>query len=322
MKNELCHYCDLSGFKAIIENQTLWLSDLHYMNDSSEESLFLDALTDVMRNFRNTLYNATKTYLDNDSFMNSFFTNIKSRYTNMSYICCFTNEKNDDLSQWRGYADDGRGLCIGFKKRFIIKLSENEKIRKTSLIGSNDIENTSHIFAQKEICYSNKERIMTELEEKLKPIIDEYNSADKETLTPPFPDSVFTINLYEKTHNYKAFYKNESFKNEKEYRICFFDKLHENAIGKADDALIDNMQSTYGFNDNIILSELKYREGRGRFIPYRVMTFPKEYFAEMLSSITIGPKNPMSENEVRYFLLSNGFDTSNITIKKSASTYQ
>ena len=55
MKNELCYYCNVTAFKSIIENHSFWLSDIHYMNDSSEESLFLDALTEVMINQREQL---------------------------------------------------------------------------------------------------------------------------------------------------------------------------------------------------------------------------------------------------------------------------
>lgn len=107
MNNELCYYCSLSTFKNIIENHEFWLSDIHFMNDSSEESLFLDSLSDVMKKMREKLSAQTKEYLDNNKFIDSFFTNIKYNYKNMIYICCFTDGKNDDLSQWRGYASDG-----------------------------------------------------------------------------------------------------------------------------------------------------------------------------------------------------------------------
>ena len=41
-----------------------------------------------------------------------------------------------------------------------------------------------------------------------------------------------------------------------------------------------------------------------------------------LSSVTIGPKNPMSIEDVKYFLIANGLETSKINIMKSESTYQ
>ena len=160
MQNELCHYCDLPAFKSIIEKREIWLSDIHFLNDSSEESLFLDALTDLMIKLRDSLSDSTKAYLDQDTFMNSFFTNIKYNYKNKLYICCFTNEKNDDLSQWRGYADDGAGFCIGFKKELINKLSENTTIEKHTLKDDGSLQkeriSTSYVFSQKDITYSDK----------------------------------------------------------------------------------------------------------------------------------------------------------------------
>jgi len=326
MENELCYYCNLSTFKSIIENRELWLSDIHFMNDSSEESLFLDSLTDVMKKMREKLSDPTKEYLNNNKFIDSFFTNIKYNYKNMIYICCFTDGKNDDLSQWRGYASDGTGLCIGFKKNRIKELSNNECIDKQTndQSGNSHIDHvsTSFIFSQHAIYYSNKAEIMKKLEEIIAPIIEEYDAADKKTLSPPFPDSKFTQELFKKIHHYKAFYKNQSFIPEKEYRICFFDSLHEEAIGKADDALMKNMKAKYIFPNGIELSELKFRVGRNSLIPYRVLKFSNEAFDQMLSSVTIGPKNPMSIEDVKYFLISNGIGSSKIDIKKSESTYQ
>ena len=83
-----------------------------------------------------------------------------------------------------------------------------------------------------------------------------------------------------------------------------------------------NMKANYIFPNGIELSELKFRVGRDSLIPYRVLNFSKDAFDQMLSSVTIGPKNPMSIDDVKYFLIANGLDTSKINIMKSESTYQ
>lgn len=301
MKNEFCYYCNLSTFKSIIQNQTFWLSDLHYMNDSTEESLFLDALSDVMRKFRDGLSKETKEYLDKNRWVDIFFTKVKYVFKGYAYICCFSDEENDDLSQWRGYADDGKGLCIGFKKDKIQSLDDDLK--------------------QDKIKYLDKDKIMEELEEKISTIIKDFDD-NKINLKAKEIDVSFISKLVNVAFYDKVFYKNESFKSEKEYRICFYDKLHEEAIDVDNESLMKNMQAKYRFENGTMLSELRYREGRGNLIPYREMKFTKEYFKKMLSSITIGPKNPMSVEDVQFFLLANGFDTKNIKVMKSASTYQ
>lgn len=39
----------------------------------------------------------------------------------LTYVVCFS-EKMDCLSQWRGYADDGKGISIGFCKKMLESL--------------------------------------------------------------------------------------------------------------------------------------------------------------------------------------------------------
>lgn len=322
MENELCYYCNLSTFKSIIENREFWLSDIHFMNDSSEESLFLDALSYVMSKMLDKISNSTREHINANNDIKTLFTNIKHLYENVAYICCFSDEMNDDLSQWRGYADDGNGMCIGFHKEQLSKLSR-QKMKQVSPDGNIYDQVTDIVFQQKKITYSTREEISKELEDIITPIINGYDSGPKTgEIISKFPDILFYGKLRELTYKDKAFYKNISFKSENEYRICFYDFLHKDKIDVENNQLMDNMQTKYEFQNGTKLSEVKYRKGASHLIPYRKMIFPKEYFQELLSSITIGPKNPMSKNEVKYFLLANGFDTSKVSIQKSESTYQ
>lgn len=55
----------------------------------------------------------------------------------LTYVACFS-EKKDCLSQWRGYADDGKGICIGFCKK---KLESLPKIMHHNLSFSKVIYN-------------------------------------------------------------------------------------------------------------------------------------------------------------------------------------
>lgn len=322
MKNELCYYCDLSVFKSIIENREFWLSDIHFMNDSSEESLFLDALSEVMRSMLPRVSKSTQEHINENNDVKTLFYNINHLYENVAYICCFSDEVNDDLSQWRGYADDGNGICIGFHKEQLSELSK-PKMNQVSPDGKTYDQVTDIVFQQKKITYSTKEEIIKELEDKITPIIKGYDLGPKKgEIINKFPDILFYSKLREATYKERTFYKNISFKSENEYRICFYDFLHKDKIDIENKQLMDNMQTKYEFQNGTKLSEVKYRKGASHLIPYRKMIFPKEYFQNLLSSITIGPKNPMSIDEVKYFLLANGLDTSKVYIQKSKSTYQ
>jgi hypothetical protein len=80
--SKLYHYTSLSTLFSILESDSLWLSGLHFSNDSSEEKLLGDKW----------LY--------------------KNKYKSDNFIFC-VGEKEDLLSQWRGYCKDG-GVSIGF----------------------------------------------------------------------------------------------------------------------------------------------------------------------------------------------------------------
>lgn len=66
--------------------------------------------------------------------------NILKNYTNETnkYICCFSAD-GDILSQWRAYANDGKGVSIGFNieklKKFLQLTGKESKFFKVSYIG-------------------------------------------------------------------------------------------------------------------------------------------------------------------------------------------
>lgn len=326
---QLFFYCDLTGFKGVIEKQELWLSDIHCMNDSSEETMFLRCLSEVMKRKRDSLSASTKMHLKAKPSIDAFFTDIKEKYTDIAFICCFADGLGDDLSQWRGYANDGKGMCIGFNKEYIQKLNKVHKIKRHTT-ESNGVSPSStnflpaYVFQQDYIQYLSEQELISVLESIINPIVAKYErEIEKSEGNNQIIDSAFTLDLYKALYYRKAFYKNLAFKCEKEYRICFFDQLHKSGLDTAQLSLMRNMVSKYTFDDVAALSAIEYRESRGKLIPFRRLQFTKDFFSKALSSITIGPKNAMTENEIKYILIANGvYSADNIIVSKSISTYQ
>jgi len=107
--NIVYYYCHEEVFNSIIERHKLWLTSIWDLNDSSEvhwtfKKLWLDIqgellskASDKQRELINLINNEINT-------------EIYRSY--MYYIVCFS-KYGDLLSQWRGYADDGRGYSIG-----------------------------------------------------------------------------------------------------------------------------------------------------------------------------------------------------------------
>lgn len=122
----LYHYCSVDSFYNIIKSRSIWLSDIGKSNDLRElkwlkekcETYILKYWLDYVKELdkRGELstkvfkrYEETKTLCD---FINK-------RDTSKCWAFCLS-EKKDDLGQWRGYADDGQGISIGFKADFFV----------------------------------------------------------------------------------------------------------------------------------------------------------------------------------------------------------
>jgi hypothetical protein len=95
----LYHYTDAAGLFGMFSSEEVWHSSIFHMNDPSELSYGLhiaqDALTQL---FCNTL-------------ADKLLTDIGTAFE--LYLACFSDD-GDELGQWRGYGDNGRGFAIGF----------------------------------------------------------------------------------------------------------------------------------------------------------------------------------------------------------------
>ena len=139
----LYHYCSLSTFMSIFDNKSIWLSDIRRSNDSLElrwimgqcQYYMINAWTDYVRDVQQNrgmdivshehfkefedLYLLAKDYDAEDDTKN--------------WVFCLS-EKADDLGQWRGYANDGQGISIGFNSAFLKKINFiGDAIRTTSV---------------------------------------------------------------------------------------------------------------------------------------------------------------------------------------------
>ncbi|EIG30405.1 DUF2971 domain-containing protein [Neisseria sicca] len=124
------HYCDAHAFLSICQNKKLWFNDLHSMNDFSErhygyeiwELSASQVISEeigkmVTEDEKNKKIQELKVFLDKiDEFMH--LSGRKYIYT----AACFSRN-SDLLSQWRGYANDGQGYCIGFDIDYLLQLN-------------------------------------------------------------------------------------------------------------------------------------------------------------------------------------------------------
>lgn len=103
------HYCSVSGFMNILQNQCLWLTEASFTNDAWENRM-LDPIFEE----------ALEQLVEEGEIACSQMDLARDLYYHHSacfiYLGCFS-EEGDILPQWRSYADDGRGFAIGFNPR-------------------------------------------------------------------------------------------------------------------------------------------------------------------------------------------------------------
>ena len=112
------YYCSLNTFLSIIKNKQIYLSDPLKMNDNLELKWYLDRLNNEQFtvdkvDYQESIFDMVK----KRSGLNFTFEELveiwNSKGQKSVYISCFSREP-DILSQWRAYAEDGRGVSIGF----------------------------------------------------------------------------------------------------------------------------------------------------------------------------------------------------------------
>lgn len=109
----LYHYCSNDEFYSIISKREIWLSSLSLSSDSMEGKLVVDLVLEMARS---------------DGFDEITIRELQNHVSLLEKIIeglgfCLSQE-GDLLSQWRGYAEDGSGVSIGFSKDYLDKLSE------------------------------------------------------------------------------------------------------------------------------------------------------------------------------------------------------
>jgi len=109
----LYHYTTISGLKGIVEDQSLWASDVRYMNDSAELHYIISLLRDC-----------SEAYQEHKKFLNQFINWMSHRVTNGHMVFAASFRANGNLlSQWRGYSQVGKGVSIGFKSEDVLALA-------------------------------------------------------------------------------------------------------------------------------------------------------------------------------------------------------
>lgn len=300
------HYCSLGTFLNITGNRTLWLSDIGKSNDSQELKWLKNECRIRIMKAQNEYLNLHRddpdiTY-DYDAMerINRFAEAISTIDLYKSWAICFS-EARDTLSQWRGYANDGAGICIGFKREYFDELS--------------------HVFDDYETRFLLSMRKVDYSSEGLDAFFENttsLNSFDQSKTTDDMNSALLSAII--STAKNAAYFKSPSFSEEREWRLAFTDTLLD--FGGFE---FDKMPRT----ESGVFSRFVFRKAdciaTGNDIISHIELWLPE-IQDAISEIIIGPKVRMSLDDMKLYLILKGFlknmNDNSISIVRSESSYR
>lgn len=263
--NLIYHYCSSETFLSLIKNNELWLAEVTKTNDSTEGQFYIDF---VKRYVKDKFGKASWFPKEEELDFKEFY-----EFSKRIWVCCFSEDGNF-LSQWRGYADDGKGFSVGFDKTVLDKFTgsfKNEKLIK---------HEWSRPLSLKKILYTEKERI-----DGLQSILMWLKMTKKK-------DSVFFYEFKQFMTIMAFMFKNESFKEECERRIiCCMEKEEYNGI--------ENFLHESHFKTR----KLHFRQTSKGIVHYLKMKIPEN----AIKKVMLGPKNFSDIDDIELLLSENGF---------------
>jgi hypothetical protein len=324
------HYCSMESFYNIFRGHKLWLSDATKMNDSKEMNILLDGFKEVvLKEFDDRPFELATTFDKNKTSWNEYETrNIieifykkcldeyyylnGSEYT--AFLICFCKQ-SDILSQWYMYADQAKGVAIGFDRRdveeFVSKNSHYEFV-KVNYINEDDKGELQKNLAV-EILKTLKEKLPRNIQS-IKTIDRKFNVEwDDETVLEQLfrnlKESCF-IKLLKESLKCKS----KDFEHEHEYRLIYepqetyFDKFPETDDEKEEYDAIDYRLS-YGILVKYMAIKLE-----DICLPSKTTIFGdcsiktgETIERSLPGNFVLGPKNRNYIDEIMHFMTKEGF---------------
>lgn len=257
------HYCSQEAFKSIIESKSLYLCDYRHSNDYLEGLWSNNIASQYLTKFVQEGGSAETA--------NIIYRQITSNLSD-KFMCCFSEEK-DLLSQWRGYANNGKGIAIGFNTESM-GVTRSEPL--TSIV-------TEHSIALSQIEYDIDKQKKT-IESLLSQLLN----------GPDNPD----IFLSTKLSQYSTIYKNNAFSEEKEWRLMYTPILILNEQGES---MLKNW-----------ISQCLFRTTNQGISPYFIWKFP-EKSTNLIEEVVLGPQYLGDIANVEFFLKHNGYTATKIS---------
>ncbi len=314
----LYHYCDNKKLTNIIAGHTLRMSDITKSNDYEEMQLFYPyIMTAIEKEYKKDsfsfLYKEKKDFEALKELLHVVHTYINRMFEigeMTNFVVCFC-EEGDVLSQWRGYADAGKGGAIGFSvdelKKYCNSSGDIMKLAKVNYISKKEL------FL---IIREKAQEVLLELQKELK-WLDEKNLTDIDNEEYEFLIQMRMLRIISRVLVSSLEYKYDSFSEEKEWRIYFKDVITKNP-----EWLFENQDEQVMQYDRIISKlkdKIEFNVTDDDLIPY----YPIDLFdlsAAPIKEVILGPKNIILKKD--FELYTRKYKMKNIVLKFSRISFR
>jgi hypothetical protein len=141
------HYTNMEGMRGIISNNKIWYTSIIHLNDPSELHYGIDMARDLLRAQSKGHGQAVEVFCE---WMEHVLTEVRDNIFGF-FVACFSQDP-DDLGQWRAYADNGRGVAIGFKFQYVIDAAKLGITEKTTV---------GRVIYDPAVCHANLTTVIT-----------------------------------------------------------------------------------------------------------------------------------------------------------------
>jgi hypothetical protein len=278
----LYHYCSNVSFVSIVRSQSIWASEFSLSNDALEGKWIREILAECCEDRGLSWFEAHEILTEFDAVL---------AFLGAAGFCM--SEDGDLLSQWRGYADNGEGLSIGFRVERLTEIGARASGRGVAPVAS-----------LQKIEYERKQQ-KAQIEGNVDRIIDLWKQGagrklgllnqgteDEEKKRDDLTEKM-QHEFYQFSSEIYAF-KNPAFREEREWRLVSIVTPSE-------------------------LLQMDFRAMPDRIVPYKEILVG-DLARDAIAEVILGPKNITPDRVVRAALARYGWGA--VNVKRSEASYR
>lgn len=274
----LYHYTSSEGLLGMLSSKELWLTHFSFLNDPSELKHGRERIINHANSFvQKTIYDGRLKYFWS-IFPESFYEACREMDF---YINSFSLAEND-LTQWRSYANNGRGFCLEFTPNLVHALPNKYENGQTFFL---------KLRYEKSEIHDSCNQVISMAEEFVKQcLLDGSSLSDIEfKFIGEMHKEIATLALF-----LDGQLKHSCYESEKEFRFMW--------MGKS-------------------LFKPEFRlSSQGYLIPYIKLPLQIQSGEQLLKKVWIGPVNGTEPQALQRFLMAQGYE--GVEVEKSNLPYR